>query len=156
MMLVTITDSTHRVWWRHEKEKRADLSWNYVTHCTIYTGRMDEQGKFIPDDELCPMTGIACCSKKDQFSKQIGRKRSLSKALSDPVLTFPKDLRIEFWKVYDRNIGLVHGMRRMECPRCKKMTGFPVMRCFPTSHPKGWLCSECGWSDLDTDEADLP
>lgn len=42
--------------------------------------------------------GIAYCNPKDQFSKELGRKVSLAKALKETG--FAKPIRKEFWGAY--------------------------------------------------------
>jgi hypothetical protein len=43
--------------------------------------------------------GMSVCSMKDQFCKDTGRKKSLSRALSNN-LVFPREVRKKFWDAY--------------------------------------------------------
>lgn len=53
------------------------------------------------------LTGKSWCSSLDQYDKNVGRKKSLARAIKN----LPVKMRMEFWKEYDNEIGLVRGKK---------------------------------------------
>jgi hypothetical protein len=64
--------------------------------------------------------GMAVCSKKDQFSKNKGRKKSLSRAISNH-LVFPLEARLKFWDAYFKMQGVCYDSKKLA-----KTLGFMV------------------------------
>lgn len=62
----------------------------------------------IECDEKHVSEGLACCSSRDQFSKERGRKLSLARALNEAFShkDSAKDIRKAFWEEY---------LKRKEC-----------------------------------------
>jgi len=79
------------------------VNWSYNTNngkrqciCTIKKGTSNKESTPIS-------TGNTTCSVKDQFSKNKGRKISMSRALA----MFNRSEREQFWNEYNTKIGLV-------------------------------------------------
>jgi hypothetical protein len=73
------------------------LLWDFVTSCTIHTGPCVLRN-IQPRYCINGTTGIAKCSKRDQFVKRAGAKLALSKALR--LTTLDKKARKALWDAY--------------------------------------------------------
>ena len=74
------------------------LDYSHLTGCDIFVDDGDKKKA-----RKLFSAGNAYCSVKDHFSKNIGRKVSLNKAVKD---AFPnKKDRVAFWEAYDIIIG---------------------------------------------------
>lgn len=62
--------------------------------CTICT--IEPENRNIRRSSLCFSKEIAVCSKGDNFSKKIGRKIALTRALA----RYPREVRKVFWAEY--------------------------------------------------------
>ena len=68
--------------------------WKKVTLCHI-------ENKLINENDWLPVVmGIACCSKEDSFSRETGRKLSLTRALKKSKMLIKKDTRTKIWETY--------------------------------------------------------
>jgi len=68
--------------------------WKKVTLCHI-------ENKPINENDWFPIVmGIACCSKEDSFSRETGRKLSLTRALKKSKMLINKDTRTKIWETY--------------------------------------------------------
>ncbi len=88
-MHVTIGDRTYSVIWRYDIQKRKKR----VVSCWVRLG------------EEILAEGKTKCYKGDCFSKNTGRKISLSRALH-AIDNFGKDVRTQFWDAY---VNMRHG-----------------------------------------------
>lgn len=87
-MIATVNGKTYIVKWKHEINNES----NSVTHCFIRNTNKEVLSH-----------GQSVCDTRDQYSKQIGRKISLSRALNSYV---DRNQRKVFWESYDKEIGL--------------------------------------------------
>lgn len=78
------TGETHTIGltWKHVQAASSHFKGH--TFCFIFAG------------EKKLATGTAFCSKSDQYTREMGRKVSLKKAMS----TFPREVRREIWRQY--------------------------------------------------------
>lgn len=76
-----------KIFWRYIVKKK-----KHQTDCTIVN----------LNDNFIVGKGSTLCSKKDQFQKDIGRKISLSRALSqgDKAYSLTKEQHAEIWEGY--------------------------------------------------------
>lgn len=86
-MKVTIEDKEYLVRWKHYTQNRMPCS----TVCNIDI------------EEVSISCGYSTCAKSDHFSKQVGRKISLARAIKD---RFSYEERKLVWQAYDEQIGL--------------------------------------------------
>jgi hypothetical protein len=84
-MKVQIDNRVFIVKWQHQRDSR-----RAKTVCFIRSG----------DDLIAESK--ATCDTRDRFCKQTGRKRSMASAIG----AFDRRERSEFWKQYDKEIGL--------------------------------------------------
>lgn len=70
---------------------RFNRFWDRIGRDVIETTVLDSKGKLIS-------IGSTKCSTKDQFSKKIGRKKSLAKAIQ--LSSIPKEDRAKIWEDY--------------------------------------------------------
>jgi hypothetical protein len=55
----------------------------------------------VPTGQKAPfICGVAFCSKKDQFNKEVGRKLALKRALDRNLANWDKIQRTIIWKAY--------------------------------------------------------
>ena len=59
---------------------------------------------FITKDDVEIGQGESACSRRDNFSRSIGRKISMARALADAK--FDRDQRCGFWKAYFDRLGI--------------------------------------------------
>ena len=94
-MKVIVEGQTCIVKWEHRHQERVQYSSflsknvNGETLCSFESPKMDLQGR-------------AFCLLEDQYEKNVGRKKSMTRALA--VLNRP--IRKLFWKAYQEEIGV--------------------------------------------------
>lgn len=88
------------------KVKDYYISWVYLTESgmpSICPQKNIKTRCVIKKDNEILATGETLCSKKDSFSKEFGRKKSLGRVLK-ALYPDQKEKRAEFWESY-RNLG---------------------------------------------------
>jgi len=87
MFAVDLGDERFRVWFKHDINQ-AHFWGVGATFCHVET---------LDLDEVYPVsTGVALCSKDDQFEKYEGRRWAFTRALQ----IFSKEDRAKFWSKY--------------------------------------------------------
>ncbi len=74
--------------------RTADRLWEVTTLCTIHVAPCATSKR--PCETLTAVTGIARCSRKDNFEKAKGRKLAFTRAISH----LPRDTRRQLWVAY--------------------------------------------------------
>lgn len=115
-MYVILDDSKYQISWKHS-ELLGDPRASDITTCTI---------KYIDDggEALDVAIGYAECSHKDMFSREIGRKLSLTRALEvtvpNPesasaawVRMFTTEERASVWREYFEDTKNIPGINKL-------------------------------------------
>jgi len=87
---ININGTTHKVFWHHNIGKY--FGFNGSTICKIINKDTNEQVAI----------GESFCSDKDSYNKKVGRKFSLTKAISK----FDKSVRASIWDQFKTQIGV--------------------------------------------------
>lgn len=99
-MLLDVGDKKYAVHFTHGSGSIFDISPEvlkfedrYVTTCRLHEGTCVVKGCASQDH---PLYGAAFCHPNDQFSKRVGRKMALARALAP----LPRNLRQQIWDAY--------------------------------------------------------
>jgi hypothetical protein len=87
-MIVEIDGRKYKVTWKHDKDVSPNFPYKVMTYCDIYDN----------DSTVRLAGGLARCSLKDNFSRKIGRRLSLVRALH--FMNTDKGIRARFWDEY--------------------------------------------------------
>lgn len=81
-MKIKIDDITYLVSWQHDSNRGSTIC-------------------YIKDEETYTQAiATAFCSEKDHFSREVGRKVSLTKVLRSEVFNFTREERQLFWEAF--------------------------------------------------------
>lgn len=93
--------ATYAVHFHHQPVYDDTSLEKWATFATIHPGRCASNERPCKTPES--VTGVARCSKKDMFSRAVGRKLALKRAID----WMPRELRAQIWVEYLKRPGNV-------------------------------------------------